>query len=280
MSRVIPYVMRPERQREVRYARRGHRRPQGPPLGRQSGLYVAARRPRSGSPVCTRRSHILPPQPPAQTQYVRPRAPCTSAPPHADGEEWGGGRVFPSSRGSLSRQFGGVPGKADCVSQSGRTTYPAGCPSPPRARAALVRTGWPETAVGPPAAPRSSAHLHAGNRGGGGGGALLGARRQPAGGPTGMPVASRSVDGRSFPAVLRAVHPPDAASAGRGGRGRRGAIPRGRPARAPRRHHTARRGRPAFHFAKAPLDARAGASRALCVRGCIDLLKGRRVSRE
>ena len=187
------------------------------------------------------------------------------------------GRVFPSSSGSLSRQFGGVPGEASCVSQSGRTTYPDGSPSPPRARAALVRTGWPETAVGPPAAPRSAAHLHVGSRAGPRRGALLGARRQLAGGPTGRPVASRSVDGRSFPAAVRAVHPPDAASAGRGGRGRRGAIPRGRPARAPRRHHTARRGRPAFHFAKAPL---AGASRALCVRGCIDLLKGRRVSRE
>jgi hypothetical protein len=198
---------------------------------------VAARRPRSGSPVCTRCSHVLPPQPPAQTQYVRPRAPCTSAPPHADGEEWGGGGVFPSSRGSLSRQFGGVPGEASCVSQSGRTTYPDGSPSPPRARAALVQTGWPKTAVGPPAAPRSSAHLHGGNRGGGGGGALLGARRQPAGGPTGIPVASRSVDGRSFPAVLRAVHPPWRACAKRGGRGRRRAAPG-----APRRRSPAARG--------------------------------------
>ena len=54
---------------------------------------------------------------------------------------------------------------------------------------------------------------------------------------TGRPVASRSVDGRSFPAAVRAVHPPDAASAGRGGRGRRGAPPG-----APRARSTAPRG--------------------------------------
>ena len=77
MSRVVPYVMRPERQREVRYVRRGHRRPQGPPLGRQAGLYVAARRPRPASPVRTRRSHVLPPQPPAKTNMFAhaPHAP-------------------------------------------------------------------------------------------------------------------------------------------------------------------------------------------------------------
>ena len=110
MSRVIPYVMRPERQREVRYVRRGHRRPQGPPLGRQAGLYVAARRPRPASPVRTRRSHILPPQPPAQTQYVRPRAPCTSAPPHADGEEWGGLDRDVFSRAAAARCLGSSEG--------------------------------------------------------------------------------------------------------------------------------------------------------------------------
>ena len=130
-----------------------------------------------------------------------------------------------------------MPGKAGCVSQSGRTTYPDGFSSPPRARAAMVRTGWPETAVGPPAAPHPAAHLHSGNRGGGGGGALLGARRQPAGGPTGMPVASRSVDGRSFPAAGRAVHPLWPPSAGQGGRDRRGA-----PSRAPRSRSMAPRG--------------------------------------
>ena len=91
--------------------------------------------------------------------------------------------------------------------------------------------------MGPPVAPRSAAHLHVGSRAGPRRGALLGARRQLAGGPTGRPVASRSVDGRSFPGVLRAVHPPDAASAGRGGRGRRGAPPG-----APRPRSTAPRG--------------------------------------
>ena len=130
-----------------------------------------------------------------------------------------------------------MPGEAGQVSQSGRTTYPDGFLSPPRARAAIVRTGWPETAVGPPAAPHSAARLHRGSRGGGGGGALLGARRQPAGGPTGMPVASRSVDGRSFPAALRTVRPLGPPSAGRGGRGRRGAPPG-----APRPRSTAPRG--------------------------------------
>ena len=210
---------------------------------------MAARRPRPASPVRTRRSHILPPQPPAQTQYVRPRAPCTSAPPHADGEEWGGGRVFPSSRGSLSRQFGGVPGKADCVSQSGRTTYPAGCPSPPRARAALVRTGWPETAVGPPAAPRprrictsGAAPAHAGARSSAPGGSLpvvpRGGRSRRAawtGGP------SRRLCARF---TLRTRLPPGGVAGAAAG------LRRGRPAGAPRRR-AARRVRPRpFHFSR------------------------------
>ena len=82
-----------------------------------------------------------------------------------------------------------------------------------------------------------AAHLHVGSRAGPRRGALLGARRQLAGGPTGRPVASRSVDGRSFPAAERAVHPLWPPSAGQGGRDRRGA-----PSRAPRSRSTAPRG--------------------------------------
>ena len=122
------------------------------------------------------------------------------------------GRVFPSSSGSLSRQFGGVPGEASCVSQSGRTTYPDGSPSPPRARAALVRTGWPETAVGPPAAPRprrictsGAAPAHAGARSSAPGGSVpvvpRGGRSRRAawtGGPLPGGCARGSPSGRGF----------------------------------------------------------------------------------
>ena len=45
---------------------------QGPPLGRQAGLYVPARRPRTASPMCTRCSHVLPPQLPGKTHMFAP----------------------------------------------------------------------------------------------------------------------------------------------------------------------------------------------------------------
>ena len=152
------------------------------------------------------------------------------------------GRVFPSSSGSLSRQFGGVPGEASCVSQSGRTTYPECSPSPPRARAALVQTGWPETAVGPPAAPRSrrictsgAAPAHAGARSSAPGGSLpvvpRGGRSRRAawtGGPSRRPCARLT---------LRTRLPPGGVAGAAAG------LRRGRPARAPRRR-AARRGRP------------------------------------
>ena len=148
-------------------SRRRRRRPQGLPLGRQAGLYVAARRPRPASPVCNPPQSYFSASTTGKNQYVRPRAPCTSAPPHADGGKWGGLDRDVVSRTAAARCLGsseGRPARPKFVSQRKRTTDPDGLPSPPRARAALVRTGWPETAVGPPAAPRPAAHLHGGSR--------------------------------------------------------------------------------------------------------------------
>ena len=187
-----------------------------------------------------------------KNQYVRPRAPCTSAPPHADGGKWGGLDRDVVSRTAAARCLGsseGRPARPKFVSQRKRTTDPDGLPSPPRARAALVRTGWPETAVGPPAAPRprrictsGAAPAHAGARSSAPGGSLpvvpRGGRSRRAawtGGPSRRRGARLTLQGGRAPGGVAG------AAAG---------LPRGRPARAPRRR-AARRGRPGpFHFSK------------------------------
>ena len=233
-------------------SRRRHRRLQGPPLGRQAGLYVAARRPRPASPVRTRRSHILPPQPPAQTQYVRPRAPCTSAPPHADGEEWGGLDRDVFSRAAGARCLGSSEG---CPARPIVSLSVDGRPIPTvlRHRHVLERL-WSERGgrrppwdlLRLPALRRictsGAAPAHAGARSSAPGGSLpvvpRGGRSRRAawtGGPS-----------RGFCArfTLRTRLPPGGVAGAAAG------LRRGRPARAPRRR-AARRGRPRpFHFSR------------------------------
>ena len=226
-------------------SRRRHRRLQGPPLGRQAGLYVAARRPRPASTMRTRCSHVLPPQPPAQTQYVRPRAPCTSAPPHADGEEWGG----------LDRDVFSRAAAARCLGSS------EGCPARPvvslrvdgrpisralRHRRVLERLWSKRGGRRPPwdllrlPTPRrvctaGAAPAHAGARSSAPGASVpvvpRGGRSRRAawtGGPSRRLSARFTLFGRLPPGRVA---------------GTAAGLPRGRPARAPRRH-AARRGRP------------------------------------
>ena len=91
-------------------SRRRHRRPQGPPLGRQAGLYVAARRPRPASTMCARRSHVLPPQPPAKTNMFAhaPHAPRRRRTRMA--REWGGLDRDVFSRAAAARCLGSSEG--------------------------------------------------------------------------------------------------------------------------------------------------------------------------
>ena len=258
MSRVIPYVMRPERQREVRYVP-----PKTPPSPRPATRSPGG--PLRGHAAAPPGQHdVHSPQPcfaastTGKNQYVRPRAPCTSAPPHADGGKWGGLDRDVVSRTAAARCLGsseGRPARPKFVSQRERTTDPDGPPSPPRARAALVRTGWPETAVGPPAAPRPAAHLHGGSRA-----ALDGARSSAPG--SSVPV----VHGEAGRVAQRgrAVLPGGCARGSPSGRGFRRAgwpgPPRGSPGGAPSAlPGAARRGgavRGHFHFSRASPEPR------------------------
>ena len=110
MSRVIPYVMRPERQREVRYVPPktppspgpATRSPGGPLRGRAA---APPGQPGAHSPKPCFAASIT-----GKNQYVRPRAPCTSAPPHADGEEWGGLDRDMFSRAAAARCLGSSEG--------------------------------------------------------------------------------------------------------------------------------------------------------------------------
>ena len=86
------------------------RTPPSPGLGRQAGLYVAARRPRPASTMRTRRGHVLPPQPPAKTHMFAPA-------PHAPrrrrtrmAREWGGLDRDVFSRAAAARCLGSSEG--------------------------------------------------------------------------------------------------------------------------------------------------------------------------
>ena len=208
---------------------------------------MAARRPRPASPVRTRRSHILPPQPPAQTQYVRPRAPCTSAPPHADGEEWGGLDRDVFSRAAATRCLGSSEGRPARPVVSLRVD---GRPIPTAIRHChVLERLWSERGGRRPpwdllrlpargaSARRGAAPAHSG------------ARSSAPGGRVRVPVVPRG--GRSRRAAwtggpsrgfcarftLRTRLPPGGVAGAAAG------LRRGRPARAPRRR-AARRGRP------------------------------------
>ena len=102
--------MRPERQREVRYVppktppspRPATRSPGGPLRGRAAA-------PPGQHDVHSPQSRFAA-STTSKTQYVRPRAPCTSAPPHADGEEWGGLDRDVFSRAAAARCLGSSEG--------------------------------------------------------------------------------------------------------------------------------------------------------------------------
>ena len=174
-----------------------------------------------------------------KNQYVRPRAPCTSAPPHADGGKWGGLDRDVFSRAAAARCLGSSEG---CPARPVVSLRVDGrhIPTALRHRHVLERL-WSERGGRRPPwdllrlpAPRRICTVGAAPPWTGR------APRRPAAAcrwSTGRPVASRSVDGRSFPAAERAVHPLWPPSAGQGGRDRRGA-----PSRAPRSRSTAPRG--------------------------------------
>ena len=177
--------------------------------------------------------------------YVRPRAPCTSAPPHADGEEWGGLDRDVFSRAAGARCLGSSEG---CPARPVVSLTVDGRPIPMalRHRHVLERL-WSERGGRRPPwdllrlpAPRrictsGAAPAHAGARSSAPGGSLpvvpRGGRSRRAawtGGP------SRRLCARF---TLRTRHPPGGVAGAAAG------LRRGRPARAPRRH-AARRGRP------------------------------------
>ena len=162
-----------------------------------------------------------------KNQYVRPRAPCTSAPPHADGGKWGGLDLDVFSRAAAARCLGSSEG---CPARPVVSLRVDGRPIPTaiRHRHVLERL-WSERGGRRPPwdllrlpAPRRICTVGAAPPWTGR------APRRPAAAcrwSTGRPVASRSVDGRSFPAARCSAHSPGRACTGRGGRGRRGAPP-------------------------------------------------------
>ena len=189
-----------------------------------------------------------------KNQYVRPRAPCTSAPPHADGEEWGGLDRDVFSRAAAARCLGSSEG---CPARPVVSLRVDGRPIPTaiRHRHVLERL-WSERGGRRPPwdllrlpAPRrictpEAAPAHAGARSSAPGGSLpvvpRGGRSRRAawtGGP------SRGLCARF---TLRTRLPPGGVAGAAAG------LRRGRPAGAPRRH-AGRRGRPGpFLLFKAP----------------------------
>ena len=255
MSRVIPYVMRPERQREVRYVP-----PKTPPSPRP-----ATRSP--GGPLCgcaaapSGQHDVHSPQScfaastTGKNQYVRPRAPCTSAPPHADGGKWGGLDRDVFSRAAAARCLGSSEG---CPARPVVSLRVDGRPIPAafRHRHVLERL-WSERSGRRP--PWDLLRLPT-------------PRRICTAGTAAAAAAARSsAPGGSLPVVPRECRSRRAAWTGgpsrrlcarftlRCGRapggvaGSAAGLLRGRPACAPRRH-AARRSRPgAFHFSSASL---------------------------
>ena len=277
MSRVIPYVMRPERQREVRYVPPktppspgpATRSPGGPLRGRAA---APPGQPGAHSPQPCFAASIT-----GKNQYVRPRAPCTSAPPHADGEEWGGLDRDVFSRAAAARCLGSSEG---CPARPVVSLRVDGRPIPTALhhRHVLERL-WSERGGRRPPwdllrlpTPRrvctaGAAPAHAGARSAASGASVPGA---PRGGRsrraawTGGP--SRRLCARF---TLRTRLPPGGVAGSAAG------LLRGRPACAPRRR-AARRGRPgAFSLFKRRSRSK-GSMRPRMYR----LGKERRVSRD
>ena len=202
--------------------------------------------------------------------YVRPRAPCTSAPPHADGEEWGGLDRDVFSRAAAARCLGSSEG---CPARPVVSLRVDGRPIPTALhhRHVLERL-WSERGGRRP--PWDLLRLPA--RG-------ASARREPrrptpGRAPRRPAAACRWSHGEAGRVAQRgrAVLPGGCARGSPSGAGVRRAgwpgPPRGSSGGAPPAlPGAARRGgavRGHFHFSSAAL-----ARRALCVRGCIDLEK-------
>ena len=189
--------------------------------------------------------------------YVRPRAPCTSAPPHADGEEWGGLDRDVFSRAAAARCLGSSEG---CPARPVVSLRVDGRPIPTdlRHRRVLERL-WSERGGRRPPwdllrlpAPRrictpEAAPAHAGARSSAPGGSLpvvpRGGRSRRAawtGGP------SRRLCARF---TLRTRLPPGGVAGAAAG------LRRGRPARAPRRRAARRRRPRPFHFSRRLLES-------------------------
>ena len=203
----------------------------------------------------------------SENPYVRPRAPCTSAPPHADGAKWGGLDRDVFSRTAAARCLGSSEG---CPARPVVSLRVDGRPIPTAIRHChVLERLWSERGGRRPpwdllrlpargaSARRGAAPAHSG------------ARSSAPGGRVRVPVVPRG--GRSRRAAWTGG-PSRRLSArftlfGRLPLGRvagtAAGLPRGRPARAPRRH-AARRGRPgAFSLFEGGLSRwRGGTSRA------------------
>ena len=110
MSRVIPYVMRPERQREVRYVPPKTPPSPGPATRSPGGPLRGRAAAPSGQHDVHSPHSCFAASTTGKNQYVRPRAPCTSAPPHADGGKWGGLDRDVFSRAAAARCLGSSEG--------------------------------------------------------------------------------------------------------------------------------------------------------------------------
>ena len=245
MSRVIPYVMRPERQREVRYVPPKTPPSPGPATRSPGGPLRGRAAAPSGQHDVHSPHSCFAASTTGKNQYVRPRAPCTSAPPHADGGKWGGLDRDVFSRAAAARCLGSSEG---CPARPVVSLRVDGRPIPTaiRYRHVLERI-WSERGGRRP--PWDLLRLPT-------------PRRICTAGTAAAAAAVRSsAPGGSLPVVPRECRSRRAAWTGgpsrrlcarftlRGGRapggvaGSAAGLLRGRPACAPRRH-AARRGRP------------------------------------